>query len=74
MTTSDINQTVARKVEEAMKAAGESPSSLALATGIHRTTLTRRLAGTSSFDITELHKIGTVLHIKPFEFLLELAA
>jgi hypothetical protein len=63
MTTSDINQTVARKVEEAMKAAGESPSSLALATGIHR-----------SFDITELHKIGTVLHIKPFEFLLELAA
>jgi transcriptional regulator with XRE-family HTH domain len=58
MNTSTLNRTVASNVSEAMRTAGGTLSSVALATGIHRTTLTRRLTGNSSFAIAELELLA----------------
>lgn len=69
MQTESLTKIVARNVANAMKAAGENPSSLALATGIHRTTLTRKLTGNADFKTSELERIGVALDKQPSEFM-----
>lgn len=58
MSTVPLNQTVARNVARAMEAAGENPSSLARSTGIHRTTLSIKLAGNRPWTTPELEAIA----------------
>ena len=62
MHTEALTKIVARNVAKAMKDAGENPSSLAQATGIHRTTLTRKLTGNADFKTTELERIAEHLN------------
>lgn len=54
---------VARRVAEAIEAGGQSQLRIAEATGIPRTTLIRRLSGTSSFTVAELSSIASVLGV-----------
>lgn len=54
-------EAVAEVVRGTMEQAGESAKHLAEVTLIPRTTLVRRLAGTSPFTIPELERIASVL-------------
>lgn len=69
MTTTALNQTVARNVAEAMEAAGENPSSLARATGIHRTTLSNKLNGNRSWTTPELEVLAGHFAIEPSDLM-----
>lgn len=60
MVTLSLTELVAKNVAQAILAAGETPSSVARATGIPRVTLSRRLKG-DAFTVAELDKIATVL-------------
>jgi transcriptional regulator with XRE-family HTH domain len=65
MHTDSLDQIVARNVAKAMEAAGENPSSVAAKTGIHRSTITRRLTGKSSFKTNELQALAQCLDTTP---------
>ena len=54
---------VASAVREAIDAAHETPGGVALATGIPRTTLLRRLSGRSPFNVEELAAIARHLEV-----------
>lgn len=68
-TTAAYSEAVAAAVREAMDAAGATRLGVAAATGIPRTTLGRRLLGTSSFTIAEVHAIASHLGIDPVSIL-----
>ena len=61
--TSPIAQQVAAGVVRAMQDAGLSEVTVSERSGIPRTTLKRRLAGHSAFNVAELAAIATVLGI-----------
>lgn len=69
----DITQGTARAVTAAMEAAGASQLAMSEATGIPRTTLLRRLSGSSPFTIAELERIADHLQV-PVESLIQRAA
>lgn len=54
---------VSRVVGQRLAAAGVSTQRASVETGIPRATLIRRLQGTSSFQITELSAIATLLGV-----------
>lgn len=54
----DINRETATRVQAALDAAGRTPLAVSEQTGIPRTTLLRRLTGTSPFTIAELDLIS----------------
>lgn len=57
------NQTIAHRVRAAMDEADVSEAALALQTGLSRSTLRRRLAGTSDWMTSELTTISTTLGV-----------
>lgn len=59
----DITRETAALVQAALDAAGRTPLSVSEHTGIPRTTLLRRLTGTSPFTIAELELIATLLAV-----------
>lgn len=63
---------VARAVASAISRADQSQVAVSDATGIPRTTLIRRLAGSSPFTTAELSAIGELLQVDPRDFLPEL--
>lgn len=67
-------ESVAEVVREAMERVGESAKHLAEVTLIPRTTLVRRLAGTSPFTIPELERIASVLGTTVTQILAEASA
>lgn len=73
MTTTELDQTVARNVANAMEAAGENPSSLARAVGIHRTTLTNKLTGKFSWKTPEIAALAGHFDIKPSDLMEDVA-
>lgn len=69
------DKAVAGAVLEAIKASPiGSVNGAARMTGIPYTTLHRRLAGTTSFTVSELNRIATLAGCKPSDFLPEVAA
>lgn len=74
MDTLAIRSGVASAVSKAIKDAGETPFSVAAATGIPRTTLNRRLTGQSPFNVAELDAIAGYLSRKVTDFFDEVAA
>lgn len=74
MDTATRTGATAAAVAEAIRAARETPNSIALATGIPRTTLNRRLMGASPFNVSELDAIARVLGIDASDFLQKDAA
>lgn len=56
-------ETVAERVSQAIEVAGQSQKSIALVTGIPRTTLARRLSGASPFTVAELAAIALALEV-----------
>jgi hypothetical protein len=63
MATPPTNRTIAERVREAMETADRSEVTLALDTGIARSTLRRRLAGTTPWLTSELVAIASVLDV-----------
>lgn len=59
----DINRETASRVQSALDAAGRTPLAVSEQTGIPRTTLLRRLTGTSPFTIAELDLISVLLDV-----------
>lgn len=59
----DITRETARRVQAALDFAGRTPLAVSEQTGIPRTTLLRRLTGTSPFTVGELALIATFLDI-----------
>lgn len=60
----DISRETAARVQTALDAAGRSTLALSEQTGIPRTTLLRRLTGTSPFTVDELALIASNLDIE----------
>lgn len=63
MDNPEYAQTVAHATFAAMVAGGETQLGLSVKTGIPRTTLARRLSGSSPFTVAELAAIADVLGI-----------
>lgn len=61
-------QSVAQGVSLAIKAGGYSIKAIAEQTHIPRVTLTRRLSGTTPFNVAELEAIAAVLGCSPTDF------
>lgn len=66
MDTNQVAQQVARSVGDHISAAGETHLGIAEATGIPRSTLMRRLAGTTPFTVAELAAIAATLGLPDF--------
>lgn len=64
-----INQQIAERVTAAIERAGKSTKGVSDETGIARTTLSRRLSGTSPFGADELILIGRVVGVDASTFL-----
>ncbi len=60
---------VADRVAESIKASGVTVAWLCEQTGIPRTTLARRLNGSTAFDLNELDRIAAALRVAVTEFL-----
>lgn len=60
----DISRETAQRVTAAIEAAGRTPLTVAEQTGIPRTTLLRRLTGTSPFTVSELERIALMLCVE----------
>lgn len=71
MDTASTTKRRAELIGRAMRDAGFTPFTLAEATGIPRTTLGRRLLGTSPFNTEELDAIAAQLGKRVSELLLE---
>jgi len=71
MTPQSLEHRVAANVDAAIKAAGENPHSVALATGIPRVTLLRRLDGTVPFNTRELGRIAAHFNVPVVELIEE---
>jgi hypothetical protein len=69
MSTRSLTQRVAEKVAEAIEAANETPTGVAKVTGIHRSTLLRRLTGNSPFTTIELELLADHFGTEPADFL-----
>jgi lambda repressor-like predicted transcriptional regulator len=67
-------QSRAASIGATIKRSGHTLFSIAEATGIPRTTLRRRLLGTSPFNTDELDLIAAVLDVKVTDLLMEEAA
>ena len=63
MDTRSFSEIVAKRVEAAITQSGETQLGVALATGIPRSTLARRLSGYSPFTVSELSAIATALGV-----------
>lgn len=61
----DITKRTAERVAAGIESAGLTALAVSEETGIPRTTLHRRLTGTSPFTITELGNIATLLNVAP---------
>ena len=59
----DITQATSEAVAEAIESAGQTHLAVAEQTGIPRTTLLRRLTGTSPFTVSELERIAALLSV-----------
>lgn len=69
MHTESLNEIVARNVAAAMKAAGENASTVARATGIHRTTLSNKLGGKRAWSTPELELLADHFDTEPANLL-----
>jgi transcriptional regulator with XRE-family HTH domain len=69
MATTPVAANVARRVKQAVEAKGITQAALSTASGLSERTLARRLAGTSAFDLDELHSIAAALGVDPESFL-----
>lgn len=69
MVTPPTTETVARRVVTAMEATGRNPKSLADDARLPRTTLLRRLAGISPFNLNELDALAPHLGVTVAELL-----
>lgn len=65
---------LARRVEQAMEAAGLTPYKLAERAIMPRTTLLHCLAGSMDFKLEQLYRISEVLGFSPAEMLAEIEA
>lgn len=69
-TVKTMNNETAQKIADAIENhPTETPSSVALKTGIPRTTLGRKLVGGTEFGVYEIARIAIALDCDPEEFL-----
>lgn len=69
--TTDTSRRVAAAVSAALEAAGVNTLTAAERTGIPRSTLSRRLTGTSAFTIVELELVANLLGVTVDHFLVQ---
>lgn len=68
-TAGSLPETVGRNVAATIQRAGQTPFSVAEATGIPRTTLNRHIAGKGDgFNVRQLEALGDHLHVDPTIF------
>ena len=69
MDANSLTQRAALNVWEEITQAQETPASTALATGIPRSTLNRRLTGKSTFTVSEIELLAAHFGTTPVELL-----
>lgn len=60
-----FNERVADRIASRMREVGATQASVCAATGMHRSTLWRKLTGKRIFDLDEIERIADVLDVQP---------